>query len=76
MSQNCESHLLPSISTSALCLYMCVYVLVYVYKCIMYMKRDMEKDGRLLIHCALDFVCLFNSLHDFYKSLNMPKVTF
>lgn len=55
MSQNCKSHLLPSISTSAFSVF--VYIrLVYAYKCIM--KRDTEKDGRLLIHCALDFVYL------------------
>lgn len=43
---------------------------MYMYVHHVHEIRDTEKDGRLLIYCALDFVCLFNSLHDFYKSLN------
>lgn len=96
MSQNCKSHLLPNISTSALyvythvCvyIYMCVCICVCIFfsicvKCIMYMRRDTEKDGRLLIHCALDFVYLtrctiFTSLYICQRSLfkNISYIVF
>lgn len=36
----------------------CVFVKYACVSAFMYMKRDTEKDGRLLIHCALDFVYL------------------